>query len=222
MLGIGIARIEFLDEVQIRACNAYSKLALPELPTLFMEFHGIGSALDEQVARARDVAESNGGTVIGGATSEEERERLWKARHAAYFAALAFRPGSQAMIADVCVPISALAQCVVATRADIDAAGLQAPILGHVGDGNFHVIFLLDPASADERAKADAVYDQLIERALLAGGTCTGEHGIGFGKRHKLVREAGADAVGLMHAIKAAWDPRGILNPGKIFLTDLN
>ena len=175
MLGIGIARIEFLDEVQIRACNSYSKLALPESPTLFMEFHGVGSALDEQVARARDVAESNGGNVIGGATSEEERERLWKARHAAYFAALALRPGCQTMIADVCVPISALAQCIVETRTAVDAAGLQAPIVGHVGDGNFHVIFLLDPASPDERMRADSVYDELIERALLAGGTCTGE-----------------------------------------------
>jgi D-lactate dehydrogenase (cytochrome) len=220
LTGIGIARIEFLDEVQVRACNAYSKLELPEQPMLFMEFHGIGAAVDEQIARAREIAESNQGQVIGGARSEEERERLWKARHAAYFAALAMRPGCQAMIADVCVPISALAECVVQTRAAIDAAGLHAPILGHVGDGNFHVIFLLDPAAPDERARADAIYDDLIERALLAGGTCTGEHGIGLGKRKKLLREAGATAADLMHAVKAAWDPRGILNPGKIFLHD--
>lgn len=220
MLDLGIARIEFLDEVQVRACNAYSKLALPELPTLFIEFHAIGSELDEQIARAREVAASNGGIMIGGATTDEERERLWKARHAAYFAALACRPGCQAMIADVCVPISALAECVVETRAAIDAAGLQAPILGHVGDGNFHVIFLLDPESKDERARADAVYDDLIDRALLAGGTCTGEHGIGLGKRGKLLREAGPVAVGLMRAIKYAWDPQGILNPGKLFLHD--
>jgi D-lactate dehydrogenase (cytochrome) len=220
LLGIGVARIEFLDEVQVRACNAYSKLDLPESPMLFMEFHGIGSAIDEQIVRAREIAEANGGTVIGGATTDAERERQWKARHAAYFAALSLRPGCQAMIADVCVPISALADCVIETRAAVDAAGLQAPILGHVGDGNFHVIFLLDPASRDERARADAVYDELIERALRAGGTCTGEHGIGYGKRQKLLREAGPAAVELMHAVKLAWDPRGILNPGKIFLTD--
>jgi D-lactate dehydrogenase (cytochrome) len=220
LTGVGIARIEFLDEVQVRACNAYSKLDLPEQPMLFMEFHGIGPMVDEQIARAREIAESNGGTVIGGGRSEEERERLWKARHAAYFAALAMRPGCQAMIADVCVPISALADCVVQTRAAIDAAGLTAPIVGHVGDGNFHVIFLLDPAVPAERAKADAVYDDLIERALQAGGTSTGEHGIGYGKRHKLVREAGPDTVGLMRAVKAAWDPHGILNPGKIFVDE--
>jgi D-lactate dehydrogenase (cytochrome) len=219
MLDLGIARIEFLDEVQVRACNAYSKLELPELPTLFIEFHGIGTELDEQITRARQVATSNGGIVLGGTTSPEERERLWKARHAAYFAALASRPGCQAMIADVCVPVSALAECVVQTRAAIDVAGLQAPIVGHVGDGNFHVIFLLDPSSADERARADAVYDDLIDRALLAGGTCTGEHGIGLGKRGKLLREAGPEAVSLMRAIKDAWDPQGILNPGKLFLS---
>jgi D-lactate dehydrogenase (cytochrome) len=218
LTGAGVARIEFLDEVQIRACNQYSKLDLPEQPTLFIEFHGIGPTVEEQIARAAEIAVSFGGTNIGGSTSEAERERLWKARHAAYFAALALRPGCQAMIADVCVPISALADCVVQTRAAIDAAGLQAPIVGHVGDGNFHVIFLLDPAARTERERADAVYDDLIERALAVGGTCTGEHGIGYGKRHKLVREAGDDAIGLMRAVKTAWDPRGILNPGKIFL----
>jgi D-lactate dehydrogenase (cytochrome) len=220
MTGMGVARIEFLDEVQVRACNVYSKLTLPEQPLLFIEFHGLGVAVAEQIARARDIAESFGGTALGGATTEQEREQLWRARHAAYFAALAMRPGCRAMIADVCVPISALAECVVETRAAIDAADLQAPILGHVGDGNFHVIFLLDPNSPHERKRADAVYDDLIERALRAGGTCTGEHGIGYGKRHKLVREAGDDAVELMRAVKNAWDPQGILNPGKIFLSD--
>jgi len=220
MTGMGVARIEFLDEVQVHACNVYSKLELPEQPLLFIEFHGIGVAVEEQVSRAREIAESFSGTVLGGATSEQERDRLWKARHAAYFAALAMRPGCKALIADVCVPISALAECVVETRAAIDAAGLHAPILGHVGDGNFHVIFLLDPHEPDERKRADAVYDALIDRALHAGGTCTGEHGIGYGKRHKLLREAGDDVVALMRAVKTAWDPQGILNPGKIFLSD--
>lgn len=218
--GVAIARIEFLDEVQVRACNVYSKFDLPEQPMLFIEFHGLENALQHQIDLAREITAGFGGTVLGEATSEDERERLWKARHAAYFAALALRPGCVSVVADVCVPISALADCVVQTRADIDAAGLQAPILGHVGDGNFHVIFLLDPASKDEQARADAVYDALIERALAAGGTCTGEHGIGLGKREKLLREAGADAVALMRAVKNAWDPQGILNPGKIFLPE--
>ena len=218
--GVAIARIEFLDEVQVRACNVYSKLELPEQPMLFIEFHGLEAALQHQIDVARAITADFGGRVIGEATGDEERERLWKARHAAYFAALALRPGCVSVVADVCVPISALAECVVRTRADIDAAGLHAPILGHVGDGNFHVIFLLDPDAKDEQARADAVYDALIERALAAGGTCTGEHGIGLGKREKLLREAGGDAVGLMRAVKDAWDPRGLLNPGKIFLPD--
>jgi D-lactate dehydrogenase (cytochrome) len=218
LTGMPLARIEFLDEVQVRACNVYSKLDLPEQPMLFVEFHGLASAVDEQISRSREIAEDHGGQVIGGATSEAERERLWKARHAAYFAAVASRPGCQALIADVCVPVSALADCVVETRAAVDAAGLHAPILGHVGDGNFHVIFLLDPHDASGRARADAVYDELINRALEAGGTCTGEHGIGLGKRHKLQREAGAETVGLMRAIKRAWDPQDLMNPGKIFL----
>jgi D-lactate dehydrogenase (cytochrome) len=143
---------------------------------------------------------------------------LWKARHSAYFAALALRPGCECLVADVCVPLSQLAAAVADARRDIDAAGLLAPIVGHVGDGNFHVLFLLQPGAADEWQRAEKVYDAMIGRALRVGGTCTGEHGIGQGKRTKLVEEYGADAVALMHAIKNAWDPQGILNPGKIFL----
>jgi D-lactate dehydrogenase (cytochrome) len=143
---------------------------------------------------------------------------LWKARHSAYFAALALRPGSECLVADVCVPISQLADAVADARREIDAAGLLAPIVGHVGDGNFHVLFLLDPAAGDEWRRAEKVYDAMIERALRVGGTCTGEHGIGLGKRSKLVQEYGDDVVELMRAIKSAWDPQGLLNPGKIFL----
>jgi D-lactate dehydrogenase (cytochrome) len=143
---------------------------------------------------------------------------LWKARHSAYFAARAYRPGCDCLIADVCVPISHLAAAVAAARVDIDAAGLLAMILGHVGDGNFHVMFLLDPAAPAEKERADAVYDAMIDRALQVGGTCTGEHGIGLGKRRKLLQEYGEEVIGLMRSIKVAWDPQGILNPGKIFL----
>jgi D-lactate dehydrogenase (cytochrome) len=216
-IGTGLARIEFLDEVQIRACNRHSQLALPEQPTLFMEFHGTTAGVAEQVTLARETAATNGGSGFAFSTQPEQRTQLWKARHAAYFAALALRPGCSAVVADVCVPVSALPDCVADTRADIDREALVAPIVGHVGDGNFHVIFLLAPDSADERARADRVYDAMIARAHAAGGTCTGEHGIGLGKREKLVAEIGEDAVALMRGLKQAWDPQGILNPGKVF-----
>jgi D-lactate dehydrogenase (cytochrome) len=213
----GLARIEFLDEVQMRACNRHSQLALPELPTLFMEFHGSEASVTEQAKTAEGVAADNGGIGFAFSTRPEQRTLLWKARHSAYFAALALRPGCAAIVADVCVPISALADCVAETRADIDHEGLIAPIVGHVGDGNFHVIFLLAPGSEEERERCARVYDAMIVRAHGVGGTCTGEHGIGLGKRDKLLAEVGEDAVGLMSALKEAWDPRQILNPGKVF-----
>ena len=216
--GAPMARMEFLDEVQIRACNQHSKLALDELPTLFLEFHGTAAGVAEQAARAQDIAAGNGGRDFAWATRPEDRTQLWKARHSAYFAALALRPGAAAVVADVCVPISALAEAVATARADIDREGLLAPIVGHVGDGNFHVLFLLDPADAGERARMDRVYDAMVERANAAGGTCTGEHGIGLGKREKLVAEFGSGTVAMMRALKHAWDPKGIMNPGKIFL----
>lgn len=215
--GVSVARIEFLDEMQVRACNLHSQLSMAEQPTLFLEFDGTSDSVNGQTARAEEIARANGGAAFQWATEQAARAQLWKARHSAYFAALALRPGAQCLIADVCVPISELAEAVAGARRDIDAEGLLAPIVGHVGDGNFHVLFLIDPAAADEKQRADRVYDAMIDRALRAGGTCTGEHGIGLGKRAKLVQEYGADVVGLMRAIKNAWDPAGILNPGKIF-----
>jgi len=216
--GISVARMEFLDEYQIRACNRYSQLSLPEQPTLFLEFHGATDSVNSQTTHAEEIAISNGGAAFEWATEQSERARLWKARHSAYFAGRAFRPGAECLIADVCVPISALAEAVANARADIDAAELLALIVGHVGDGNFHVLFLLDPQRPEERQRADGVYDAMIDRALAAGGTCTGEHGIGLGKRAKLIQEYGTEVVDLMHQIKRSWDPAGILNPGKIFL----
>lgn len=215
--GAPVARIEFLDEVQVRACNAYSKLSLPEAPTLFIEFHGTQAGVVEQIERATAVIASYGGTLFDQATDPQRREELWRARHRAYFAARALRPGCECVVADVCVPISGLAECVAQTRANIDRERLTAPIVGHVGDGNFHVLFLLAPGAADEWARMERVYDAMIAQAHRLGGTCTGEHGIGFGKRDKLVVEFGEPVVALMQSLKDAWDPRGILNPGKIF-----
>jgi len=217
-LGVPVARVEFLDEVQIRACNAYSRLGLPERPTLFLEFHGSVSGVEEQARAAAELAAANGGGEFAWARLPEERTRLWKARHDAYFAAKALRPGCEPLIADVCVPIASLVECVTQARRDIDAAGLIAPILGHVGDGNFHVLFLVDPNDPAEARRVDAVYGRMIDHALAVGGTCTGEHGIGSGKREKLIEECGADAVDVMRSLKTALDPRGIMNPGKIFL----
>ena len=216
--GASVSRIEFLDELQVRACNQYSRLSLPEQPTLFLEFSGTSEGVSGQVARAEEIAQSHGGAAFQWAADDAERARLWKARHAAYFAALSLRPGCECLVADVAVPISQLAQAVADVRRDLDAANLLAPIVGHVGDGNFHVLFLLEPGAADEWQRAEKVYDAMIERALRVGGTCTGEHGIGLGKRAKLVAEYGTDVVELMRSIKSAWDPQGILNPGKIFL----
>jgi D-lactate dehydrogenase (cytochrome) len=217
--GAPVARIEFLDEVQIRACNAYSKLSLPEQPTLFIEFHGTRASVVEQFDRATEIVRSHGAPGLDWASDEQRRAALWKARHSAYFAALALRPGCECVVADVCVPISGLAECVAAARADIDAAALVAPIVGHVGDGNFHVIFLLQPGDADERARMECVYDAMIAHAHRLDGTCTGEHGIGLGKRDKLVAEFGAPVVELMRQLKEAWDPHDILNPGKVFFS---
>lgn len=217
-LNVPVARIEFLDEVSVQACNRHSGLGLPERPTLLLEFHGSEAGVAEQARRAQEVFASNGGEGFEWATEPEHRSRLWKARHSAYFAALALRPGCKPLVTDVCVPISALADCIHETRKDLDAAGLVAPILGHVGDGNYHTAILIDPASEDERKRAESVYSAMIDRAHRHGGTCTGEHGIGVGKRDKLVAEVGADVIELMRGLKRAWDPQGILNPGKMLL----
>lgn len=217
MSGLPFARIEFLDEHQVRACNDYSKLGLTELPTLFLEFHDSESGVKEQAELAQEVAASHGGIEFKWATRPEDRTQLWKARHLAYFAALALKPGCISVVADVCVPMSALAEQVQLARQHIDAEGLVAPILGHVGDGNFHVLFMPMPGQPAEQAAVDRVYAAMVERALAVGGTCTGEHGIGMGKKSKLLAQYGPEVVGLMRSIKAAWDPKGILNPGKIF-----
>jgi len=217
MTGLPFARIEFLDEHQVRACNQYSQLSLPEQPTLFLEFHGSEGGVREQAEMAQEICGGNGGVGFQWATRPEDRSQLWRARHTAYFAALALKPGCLSVVADVCVPMSALAENVRQARLHIDREGLVAPILGHVGDGNFHVLFMPMPDRPDEQAAVDRVYAAMVERAHAAGGTCTGEHGIGLGKKAKLLAEYGPDVVGLMRAIKAAWDPKGILNPGKIF-----
>lgn len=217
MTGMPVARIEFLDEHQIRACNQHSKLGLIELPTLFLEFHGSATSVDEQSEMAQAVAAEHGGVGFQWATQNEDRSQLWRARHLAYFSALAMRPGCANIVADVCVPVSALAECVEHAREEIDKAGLVAPILGHVGDGNFHVVFLYMPDQPAEREAIDRVYGGMVAHALALGGTCTGEHGIGLGKKAKLLDECGPDVLALMQCIKKAWDPKSILNPGKIF-----
>jgi D-lactate dehydrogenase (cytochrome) len=215
-MGLPLARIELADEVQIRACNAYSHLALAEQPTLFLEVHGSASAAREQVEIFAGIAREEGGGQFAWAERPEDRSKLWQARHDAYWAARGLRPGAEVVTTDVCVPISALAACVGGTRADIDRTGLLAPIVGHVGDGNFHVMPLFDAGSAAERRAVQDFLDRLTERALLMQGTCSGEHGVGQGKIRYLAQEHGA-GVDVMIAIKKALDPLNILNPGKIF-----
>ncbi len=217
--GVPIARIELLDEVQVRACNQYSGLGLAELPTLFFEFHGSPAGVAEQAELVGGLAQDYGGSDFRWASRAEERTKLWSARHDAFWACRGLRPGAEARATDVCVPISRLAECILATRADIEAEGLLAPIVGHVGDGNFHVTFLLDPNDPGETARADGVSGRMVERALAMGGTCTGEHGIGMGKIGYLEAEHG-EAVELMRRVKRAFDPQNILNPGKVLRLD--
>jgi D-lactate dehydrogenase (cytochrome) len=218
--GIPVARIELLDEVQVKATNLYSKLALPETPILFLEFHGSESGVAEQSARFGEIAREMGGSSFEWATKAEDRTRLWQARHDAYWAGRALRPGLQALATDVCVPISRLSECVTQTQRDIAAHGLVAPILGHVGDGNFHLTLLVDMNDADELSAAKTLCERLVERALAMDGTCTGEHGVGEGKMKYLARELGTPALQAMAAIKRALDPDNILNPGKIVALD--
>ena len=214
--GIPIARIELLDELQMKATNIYSKLSLPEAPTLFVEFHGSQAGVAEQSARFGEIAADLDGSAFEWATKPEDRTRLWQARHDAYWAARALRPGAQAFATDVCVPISRIAECVTQTQQDVAANGLMAPILGHIGDGNFHLALLVDMTNSGEVKTAKMVCERLVERALAMDGTCTGEHGIGEGKMKYLVEELGAPAVHAMAAIKRALDPDNIMNPGKI------
>jgi D-lactate dehydrogenase (cytochrome) len=214
--GIPVARIELLDEVQVRACNAYSGLTLSETPMLFVEFHGSEAGVAEQSQRFGEIAQDLGGGPFDWATRAEDRTKLWQARHDAYWAGRALRPGAAAFATDVCVPISQLAQCVVETQRDIGESRLTAPILGHVGDGNFHLTILVDLADTDEMARAKALHERLIARALAMDGTCTGEHGVGQGKMAYLLAEHGEPALAAMRALKRAFDPHGIMNPGKI------
>jgi D-lactate dehydrogenase (cytochrome) len=215
-MGLPLARIELADAVQIRACNAHSHLQLAEAPTLFLEFHGTAAGAREQVETFATIAASEGGGSFAYAERSEERSKLWQARHDAYWAARELRPGADIVTTDVCVPISALGACVGETHADIEEIGLLAPIVGHVGDGNFHVMPLFDAGDEAERRAVQGFLDRLVERALRMGGTCSGEHGIGQGKIRYLAHEHGA-GVDVMIAIKKALDPLNILNPGKIF-----
>ncbi len=214
--GIPVARIELLDALQVRACNLYSNLTLPEVPMLFVEFHGTEASVAEQSQRFGDIARELGGGPFDWATRAEDRSRLWQARHDAYWAARRLRPGTQALSSDVCVPISRLAECVVATQQDAAASRFIAPIVGHVGDGNFHLLLMVDLNDADEIKRAEALLERLVERALAMDGTCTGEHGIGQGKMKYMLAEHGEAALDTMRAIKRALDPLDILNPGKI------
>ncbi|MFN8830226.1 MAG: FAD-binding oxidoreductase [Labrys sp. (in: a-proteobacteria)] len=214
--GLPVARIELLDPVQVRACNAYSKLTLPETPMLFLEFHGTDAGVAEQCARFAEIAADCGGGTFEWATKPEERTRLWQARHDAYWAATALRPGAKGISTDVCVPISRLAECVAETKRDLDETGLLAPIVGHVGDGNFHVLPLIDMNDPAEIEKGRAFVERLVRRALAMEGTCTGEHGIGQAKMKYMLEEHGEPTLDAMRAIKRALDPLDIMNPGKI------
>jgi len=216
--GIPVARIELVDALQVKASNAYSKLTLPEVPMLFLEFHGTQASVAEQSKRFGEIASELGGGPFDWATKAEDRTRLWQARHDAYWAGRDLRKGAQAVATDVCVPISRLAECVTATQADIAASRLVAPIIGHVGDGNFHLTLLVDMADADEIERAQKLCERLAERAVAMDGTCTGEHGIGQGKMKYLKGELGEPALWAMRAIKQALDPLGIMNPGKIVI----
>ena len=214
--GIPVARIELLDELQVKATNLYSKLTLPEVPMLFVEFHGSPAGVAEQSERFGEIADDLGGGPFEWTTKPEDRTRLWQARHDAYWAGRGLRPGVQVIATDVCVPLSRLAECVTETQREIAAHGLVAPIMGHVGDGNFHLTLLVDMADAAEVKAAKILCERLVERALAMDGTCTGEHGVGQGKMKYLAGELGEPALAAMAAIKRALDPDGIMNPGKI------
>ncbi len=217
-IGVPIARCELLDTNAIKAVNAHDKLGLKEAPMLLMEFHGSEAGVAEQAATVQDVAADHGGEAFEWATTPEARTRLWTARHHAYLSGLQMRPGCRAVTTDTCVPISRLAENIEASIAEVEAAGLPYFIVGHVGDGNFHMAYLLDPALPEELATAERLSAQMVARAIALEGTCTGEHGIGLHKQGFLLDETGEEAVALMRAVKHALDPLGILNPGKIFI----
>jgi D-lactate dehydrogenase (cytochrome) len=213
--GIPVARIELLDEIQMAAINKYSKLNNKVAPTLFFEFHGTPNGVAEQAETVKAIAGEHGADDFRWATTPEQRSKLWQARHDAYYAALALRPGSKGLATDVCVPISRLAECISETKRDLMRSPLPYALVGHVGDGNFHLVFMLDPNRPEELIEANRLNERMINRALAMEGTCTGEHGVGYGKMDFLVTEHG-EALSVMRTIKKALDPDGILNPGKI------
>jgi D-lactate dehydrogenase (cytochrome) len=216
-LGVPIARCELIDAGTVRMVNAHSKLGLREEHMLLMEFHGSPASAREQAETVQEIAADFGGQAFEWATTPEERTRLWTARHNAYFAAIQSKPGCRAISTDTCVPISKLADCLLDSVAEADASGLPYFLVGHVGDGNFHFGYLIDPNNAQERQIAEALNHKLVSRALALDGTCTGEHGVGLHKMDFLLTEAGSGAVDMMRAIKHALDPHNIMNPGKIF-----
>lgn len=214
-LGVPVARMELLDKLTIEAVNRFSKTGLREAPTLFFEFHGSAAYVEEQAKTVQALAAEHGGMDFDWATRPEDRNRLWQARHDAYFACLQLKPGSRAVSTDVCVPISRLAECIADTNKDIAKASMPIPLFGHAGDGNFHLMILVDPASQADIAEAEAINHHLVERALAMDGTCTGEHGIGIGKMDFLETEHG-EGVEVMRAMKRTLDPHNLLNPGKV------
>jgi D-lactate dehydrogenase (cytochrome) len=215
--GLPIARIELMDALKVRASNNYSKLGLPERPMLLVEFHGTEQSVAEQARRFGDIAADHGGGVFTWATKPEERTRLWQARHDSYWAILTLRPGARTFATDTCVPISRLADCVEETLEDIKRSGLVAPIVGHVGDGNFHVSPLVDMTNPAEIEAAEGFASRLAHRAIAMGGTCTGEHGVWQKKREYMEEEHGPIAIDLMRRVKASFDPQNLFNPGKVF-----
>ncbi len=214
--GLPVARIELLDEIQVKAVNAYSKLSLPVSPLLLLEFHGTEAGVSEQSRRFGEIAADHGGGPFEWATKPEDRSRLWQARHDVYWASLGLRPGARGLASDVCVPISRLAECLEETKRDIEESGLVAPIVGHVGDGNFHAGPLVMMDDPDEIARCEGFLHRLAERAIAMEGTCTGEHGVGQGKMKYLKAEHGEAALDLMRLLKRSMDPDNIMNPGKI------
>jgi len=215
-LGVPVARIELLDALSLQAINLFSKTTLAEAPTLFFEFHGSPAGVAEQAETVQAIAGDLGGANFDWATRPEDRSRLWQARHDAYFACLQLKPGCRCFPTDVCVPISRLAECIAATNADIAQVHIPIALFGHVGDGNFHLVVLVDRDNPQDMAEADWIGTRVVERAIAMEGTCTGEHGIGLGKRKYLVAEHGAVAVDVMRMLKTALDPQNLLNPGKV------
>ena len=215
-IGLPLSRIELLDELQIKAINQYKKTSHEEKPTLFIEIHGTPLGVREQIEKFEEIAKENSLINFNWSDQQEEIDKLWSARHSALYAALSLAPGKKSFTTDICVPISSLTECILETKKDLESSTIIAPIVGHVGDGNFHLILLLDPENEDEVNEAKDINDRLVTRALKMGGTCTGEHGIGLGKKDHLRKEKGI-SLDVMSKIKKALDPNNIMNPGKIF-----